>query len=692
MDAASLLAELRGQGIELWFEGDRLRFRAPRGALGPQLRASLSAQRSQVLAHLRAEAAKQATVHPLSYSQQSLWFIHQQAPESAAYHVGVSARIRSPIEVPALRQALQALVDRHAALRTTYAIVDGVPSQRVAGWAPVAFQALDAAGLTDEALRASVLAAHHRPFDLEQGPLLRASLHTRQRDDHVLLVTVHHIAADGWSLMVLMDELLRLHAEAVGGAPAALPRPTVSCVDHAAWQAQVLAGPEGERWWAYWREQLAAPRGRLEWPSDRPRPPTPSFRGSAVPVDFGPEVAEGVRQLARQEGTTPFVVLQAAFHAFLHRVTGSEDVIVGTPTFARSKPEYLRVVGDFVNPVALRSRPTGATRFRALVGALRRTVVGALDAQEFPFPLLVRRLQPDRDASRSPLFDAFLVVQRFEQYRELEGLLGGDASTPPLTVHGLSLAPYPIVQQEGQFDLVLQVVEREGSLFGALKYATDLFDEGTVRGFAGGLAGLLAAALRDPDLTLAQLPVPGAAARAVAPPAAAGPDRALAYWRQELAGAPAVLELPLESAPPRDGVAPGAAAPAAPRRGPRGGAGPPGRGGGRAAGDAAPGGVPGAAAPPLRPGGRAGGGAGAGAGARGRPGAGRPPAGGRGGPAGAAGRRPGLRRGRGAAGGGPRPRAGAPGAARSAGGAPGGGARRRPRPAGAGPLRAPGSR
>ena len=267
-----MLRTLAGQDVELWFEGDRLRFRAPKGAFSAEQRAEVSSRRAEVLAELRKQAFERQASFPMSFSQRSLWFLHQQAPQSTAYHVAMSMRIVGTVQPEALRQAVQALVDRHAILRTTYDFADGMPRQQVAGGAVAAFDVHQRPGVSDEQLRQEAEAEYCRPFDLANGPMLRASLYTRGPADHVLLLTVHHIAADGWSLLTLFEEVTRLYSEFSGGAPAALERPVVQYTDYSAWQANMLAGPEGERLWNYWREKLAPPRSPLALPTDRVRP------------------------------------------------------------------------------------------------------------------------------------------------------------------------------------------------------------------------------------------------------------------------------------------------------------------------------------------------------------------------------------------------------------------------------------
>jgi amino acid adenylation domain-containing protein len=508
MSVAELLAALDAQGVELWFEGDRLHFRARKGALAAEQRAALAAQKPAILAHLRAEAARSEKTCPLSYSQQSLWFLYQQAPKSVAYNVALSARVLSPLDDAALAQAVQALVDRYASLRTTYKFDGAAPLQRVTGAAHAEFVVHDASDAGDAALRAAVEADYRRPFDLEHGPVLRVSLYRRRPDEHVLLVALHHIAADGWSLLLLVEELLKLHHEATGGPPAGLARPTHDYTDYVAWQETMLAGPEGERLWSYWREKLAPPRGRMELPTDRAAPKVNAFRGASLGLAIEPALTQSLKRHAVSMGTTPFVLFLASFQALLFRLTCAEDIVVGTPTFGRSKADFMRITGDFINSVPLRGKLSAGMAFRDLVVQLKATVHEALDAGELPLPLMVNRLHPDRDSSRSPLFDTFFALQRFDQFKNVAELFAGSETDPPVEACGLRLAPYPISQQEGQFDLSLWMTERGGVVYGAFKYSTDLFDEATIRGLARDYVALLEAVDRQPDAPLGDIPEP----------------------------------------------------------------------------------------------------------------------------------------------------------------------------------------
>ena len=507
MSITRLLDQLSQQGIRLWFEGSRLRFRSPRGALNAEQRVQLAERRDEAISALRDRAACEMRIAPLSYGQRSLWFVNQDESDSAAYNVAFAVHVESVVDRAALQDGFQALVDRHAILRTTYDVVDGQPSQRVAGGGIAAFEVQELPGLDDAALKAHIDADYHRPFDLRKGPVLRATLYSRGPEDHVLLLNAHHIALDGWSLLLLLEELRSLYVESTAGTPAALPRPELQYTDYADWQTQMLAGAEGARLAHYWQAKLAAPRAEVELPSDRPRPARKSVRGATFDFQLDAALTARLGQLARSEGTTMFVLLLAAFKILLFRYSGTEDIVVGTPMVGRSKPEFGRILGHFVNPVPLRSRLDAETSFRELTANLRQTLIEALENQEYPLALMVERLHPRRDPSRSPLFETMFVLQRFEQFRELISLLVVRPDDTSSDFGGLKVRPYDLHQQEGQFDLSLGLVDRGDTLVGAFKYNTDLFDAATMRQLAGHYRQLLLAIVEQPQASIGALPL-----------------------------------------------------------------------------------------------------------------------------------------------------------------------------------------
>lgn len=495
------------QQVELWFEGESLRYRAPSGGLPAELRASLKERKTEILVALRQQAAQSVQEYPLSYSQLALWFIQQSEPESAAYNVAFTGRIVSPVDLPALCSALQALVDRHPALRTTYRSEHGAPLQQVAGFAPVWFEQVSAAGWGDDQLNQVVQQAYLRPFDMEYGPLLRAHLWTRREAEHFLLINIHHTAVDGWSVWILLDELRALYAANAGGAPANLPRPPAQYSDFVAWQRETLAGAGGEALWKYWQEQLAGELPVLALPTDRPRPPIQTSNGDSENFILPADLTQALKALAKAEGATLYMVLFAAFQTLLHRYSGQTDLIIGSPTFGRSKAEYAKVVGDFINMIPLRMDFSGELTFKEFLARARQVILGGLEHQDFPFPQLVARLGGARDASRSPIFQVTFDVQRLHSFGELAELFIPGRSGAAVDFGGLSVQAYPMSQQEGQFDLSLQMIEVEDILPGSFKYNTDLFDAATIHRLVEHFKRLLAAISANPNQSLAAYPL-----------------------------------------------------------------------------------------------------------------------------------------------------------------------------------------
>lgn len=506
VDFQEILTAAAAQQVELWFEGDRLRFRAPSGGLSANLRASLTEHKVEILAALRQQAAQTIQEFPLSYGQEALWFIQQSEPDSAAYNVSFTGRITSLINLPALQSALQALVDRHPALRTTFRTEHGAPVQRVVGYAPIWFEQVNAAGWNDEQIYQSVRQAYLRPFDLEKGPLLRVHLWTRSEQDHILLINIHHTAIDAWSLWILLDELRALYAANVGGPPANLPRPPAEYRDFVVWQRETIEGPSGAAMWEYWRTQLGGELPVLSIPTDRPRPPIQTSNGASANFMIPADMTQGLEALAKAEGVTLFMVMLAAFQTLLHRYSGQVEMITGLPTFGRSKAEYAKVVGDFINMIALRVDFTGDPTFKDLLVRVRQAILNGLEHQDFPFPQVVARLGGRRDASRSPIFQATFDVQRLHSFGELAELFipsetrAGESRA--VDFGRLRLQAYPMPQQEGQFDLGLLMVEVENILLGALKYNTDLFDGATARRLVNHFLRLLTAIVADPNQPL----------------------------------------------------------------------------------------------------------------------------------------------------------------------------------------------
>ncbi|HKH44746.1 MAG TPA: condensation domain-containing protein, partial [Thermoanaerobaculia bacterium] len=437
-----------------------------------------------------------ASEFPLSYGQKALWFLHRLNPDGAAYNLTAAARISGDVDPEALRRAFQTLVNRHPALRTTYHDRAGEPVQRVHGQMAVGFA-------VEEGPAARLRHELDRPFDLEHGPLLRVILLRLGPAEHALGLAVHHIAADFWSLAVLADELGALLGGAVELAP-----PPVTYADYVRWQADRLAGAEGERLWSWWRQALPAAPPDLDLPTDRPRPAVQTERGGVRSLELGAELSDRLQALGQATGSTLFALLLAGFQTLLHRYTRQEELAVGCPAAGRGARELAGVVGYFVNPVVVRGEPFGDLPFRRFLGEIRQAALGALDHQEYPFALLTERLQPVRDPSRSPLVQAMFSLQKSHLPRQ-QALASFALGRPGAEVRlgPLALSSLPLGERPAQLDLTLEVAETGEGLAASLVFNADLFDGATAERLLGHWRTLLAGAAADPGRTLLDLPL-----------------------------------------------------------------------------------------------------------------------------------------------------------------------------------------
>jgi amino acid adenylation domain-containing protein/thioester reductase-like protein len=472
-------------------------------------------EKRALLARLLRRRAGDANGSPLSHGQRALWFLHRLAPDSAAYNLHFSARIRSPLDPDVLRRSFDELAARHDSLRATFPERPDGPTVVVQDPEPVALPVYDATRATAEELDLRLHAEAHRPFDLTRGPVYRTALFRRADDDHYLILTIHHIVSDFWTLGVLMEELSTIYRAVRAGTPVPLPPPDRFYADFVAWQRDLLAGSEGGRLWDFWRENLKVPAGSslpaLNLPTDRPRPAVLSDRGATHRFRLDAELTAKLKDLARAEGTTLYAVLLAAYQAFLHRLTGQDDVLVGSPVACRDRPEFTSVIGYFVNMIVLRADASGRPTFRAFLRQVKQSVLDALAHQDFPFALLVERLQPARDLSRSPLFQAAFTLTRARR-----AVAGGDPGTSPgtnghanspLDLSGLSLEPIELEQRAAQFDWNWLVEESGDELDAALQYKTDLFDAATIERWMGHFRAFLRGLADTPDEQLARLPL-----------------------------------------------------------------------------------------------------------------------------------------------------------------------------------------
>jgi amino acid adenylation domain-containing protein len=507
IESAEILESLARDGVTIWAEGSRIRFRAAKGGFTNELKARLAANKTTVLAAWRERAAKQVTSHPATYAQRALWFLYQESPESASYNVVLATRIRSELDISALQHACQALLDRHASLRTTYAMEATRLTQRIHGDMPLSFRVHDRRGVDLSKLRDEVIEVSHRPFRLETGPVMRVDLFCRAKADYVLLITIHHIAFDGWSGILLLEDLRKNYAAEKNEGPTPPPRPENDVSAYARWQEEMLVSPEGRAHERYWIESLAGEIPPLDLPTDRSRSAVATVCGASLPVELGAEASAAVRALAVSAGTTPFVVLLTAYHVLLHRYTGQNQLVVGSPTYGRDRLEFTNVIGHFVNMIPLKADFSNDPTFQELLGQLRNRVHEGIQHQDYPFALLVEKLRSARDPSRKPIFQTLFILQKFQRLAGLEGLFSHAPGEVSADFAGLTLELFPIPQQEGQFDLALDLSDLGGVYQGDFKYDSNLYSPATVAALSVHYVRLLGAIVASPATRISRLPM-----------------------------------------------------------------------------------------------------------------------------------------------------------------------------------------
>jgi amino acid adenylation domain-containing protein len=448
--------------------------------------------------------------HPLSLGQRSLWALQQLVPGIAAYNLAGAARVRAELDVELLRRSFQRIVDRHAALRTTFETGNGEPIQRIHTHAQVWFRIEDAAGLDEQKTRERLSADARQPFDLEKGPLFRAHLLSRSQRDHYLLIVVHHSISDFWSVAVIMDELSRIYAAESSGGHAELEPLALSFTDFVRSQNELLAGAAGDALWNYWRGQLEGPLPVLDLPSDRARPAIPSYRGATRFLTLDEKLTGALVNVAASEGTSLFVTLLAAFHALLSRLSGQTDVIVGSPVAGRNQRGMAGVVGYFANPLPFRANLAANPTFVELVRQVRKTVLDGLEHQEFPFPLMVDRVQCTRDPSRSPIFQAMFVYQKAQRLNDV-GLtpfaLRSDGAR--MNLAGVSVESVALDLRFSPFDLTMMAAESDGRIVTSIEYSTDLFEPDTIDRMLSQFETLLQAVSAQPAASVGAISVLG---------------------------------------------------------------------------------------------------------------------------------------------------------------------------------------
>jgi amino acid adenylation domain-containing protein len=434
---------------------------------------------------------------PLSFAQQRLWFLDQLEPNNPLYNVPLGIRLDGSLHHDALEHALNQIVRRHEVLRTIFPVVDGQPVQSIKSELLIQLPTVDLSNLPENEREPAIgkLATEgaQRTFNLATGPLFRANLLRLGPQEHVLLLNMHHIVSDGWSMWQFIRELATFYEAFLEGTAPSLSELPIQYADYAVWQRQWMQSHVLEKQLSYWQKQVDGAPATLELPTDRTRPPEQSYRGRTKTAVFPRSLVDELNRLGRQQGATLFMTLLAAYQTLLFRYTGQEDVVVGSPIANRNRAEIEELVGFFVNSLVMRTDLSGNPSFRDLLTRVRTVALGAYAHQDLPFEKLVEAIQPERDLSHTPLFQVWFALQ--------------NAPRTTFSLPGLKLKSMDVHNGTSKFDLGLFVVEKPEGLSCMVEYSTDLFDDATIERFLGHLQVLLGSIVANPDCRIADLPL-----------------------------------------------------------------------------------------------------------------------------------------------------------------------------------------
>jgi amino acid adenylation domain-containing protein len=456
-------------------------------------------EKRRLLAELLQRQALELKRFPLSFAQERLWFLTELDPEDPSYNVPVALRLSGDLDVVALEKSFDGIVERHETLRTTFAAVDGEPFQFVSSTATTILKSIDLPLLTEAEIetesRRLTREFIEQPFDLARDRPLRAWLIRFAPDDHLLLIAMHHIVSDAWSVNIFLQELSTLYKGFTTQSDSSLPELPIQYRDFAEWQRNWLQGESLDQQLTYWVSQLAG-AAKLTLPADHARPTVRSYRGAHHSFTLSTDLTRKINELSKAEGVTIFMTLLAAFKVLLFRYTGEMDIVVGSPIAGRNRVETEKLIGFFVNSLALRTDLSGNPTFRQLVARVREVGLGAFAHQDLPFEKLVEELNPVRDTSQTPIFQVMFGVQ--------------NAPRSAVDLHNLAVKRVRVDSQTAKFDLTLLMTESANGLSGQLEYSADLFEAATIELLQQHFENLLTSIIANPDARIAALPLLGA--------------------------------------------------------------------------------------------------------------------------------------------------------------------------------------
>jgi aspartate racemase len=514
MTTAELLSCLRQMDVKLSVTGDRIRFSAPPGAISPSLQTELAQRKPEILKFLQEVAVVSSTGDtiqhlprpvqiPLSFSQQRLWFLNQLDPGLPTYNIPDAFHLSGTLNVDALSHALNEIMRRHEVLRTTFPEVQGQPFQEINPAEPVQLQIVDVSHLSGDERQAEISRLgreeSRRAFDLARDPMLRAMLLKLNENEHILALTIHHIAADGWSLSLIKQELSALYNAFTSDASPALPKLPIQYADYALWQQKRMSGHAIQNGMEYWKKKLAGPLPVLELTGDFPRPMVQTYDGANQSLQLSLALTEKLKELSLSENATLFMTLVAAFKTLLHRYTGQDDILLGSPVAGRDRTETERLIGFFVNTIVMRTDVSGDPTFRELLRRVRETAVGAFAHQDTPFEKLAAELQTERSRNHTPLFQVAFSLQSGLQER--------------FNLQGLRAQRFSFEYGTAKFDLSLFMLETAQGLKAVFEYRTDLFKASTIDRMLGHFHALLGSIVENPTSRISKLEMLTAAER-----------------------------------------------------------------------------------------------------------------------------------------------------------------------------------
>ena len=428
----------------------------------------------------------------MSFSQQRLWFLDQLVPGNVAYNITFGLRLDGPLNRDALGRSLREILRRHETLRTNFVKVDGKPKLTIGtadGWSMQTVSVAHLSGLEqDDEVQCLTQQEAKLPFDLTSGALLRATLFALSEQKHVLMLTMHHIASDGWSLSVFLRELTDLYPAFCKGLPSPLAELPIQYVDYAAWHRQYLQAGILEEQFPYWKQQLNGKLPVIDLPADHPRPRVQAMRGTRKRCAFPRELTEKLKAFSATEDITLFMTLLAGFKALLYRYGAGEDIIVGSASANRGRPDLKDLIGFFINDLVFRTQVSGELTVRELLGRIREVVLQGFRHPDVPFDHLVEALRPERDLNRSPIFQVMCVLQNFP--------------TMSLNLAGLQVTLMEVDKGSTPYDLSIEMAERDGILYLDYEYSTDLFESETIERMHDHFARLLEGMVGDPGCSV----------------------------------------------------------------------------------------------------------------------------------------------------------------------------------------------